>query len=87
MDRYSLTFNAVPHGSTAFTKPEKAKTTPAKIRQKLAKIFNLLEGIFLLVNAVVDDAANLLEDSLGRSHLALVAAIYNIHIIVTLRSI
>jgi hypothetical protein len=45
IDRYSFTFNAVPHGSTAFTNPEKAKTAPAMIRHILAIIFNLLEGI------------------------------------------
>jgi hypothetical protein len=48
IERYSLTLSAVPHGSTALTNPEKAKTTPANMRQKLAKIFNLRDGIILL---------------------------------------
>ena len=49
IERYSFTLKAVPHGSTAFTNPEKAKITPANMRHILANIFNPLDGIILLV--------------------------------------
>ena len=45
IDRYSFTFRAVPHGSTALTKPEKMKHTPTITRQMFDANFNPFDAI------------------------------------------
>mgnify|MGYP003303268760 CR=1 FL=1 len=58
IDRYSLTLNAVPHGSTALTNPEKINVRPTRIRHTFEAIFNLREviiyySIYLLTTASI----------------------------------
>ena len=45
IERYSFTFRAVPHGSTALTKPEKMKHTPTITRQMFDANFNPFDAI------------------------------------------